>query len=75
MTYRTYRVGGNFISVDEATGHVPVGWEESWEITQEAFLALSAAAVPEVLETGQLDVADVVYEPSPEEPPPPEEPV
>lgn len=72
MTYRTYRVGGNFISVDESTGRVPVNWDESWEITKEAYDAIYAATVPEVTETGELDVLDVVFPPSPDEPPPPE---
>lgn len=74
MPYRTYRLGGDYISVDmDATG-APAHWDEYWEITAEAYAALNAAAVPGLKDDGDIVIDGDEFPPPPDPDPPPEGP-
>lgn len=66
MTFRTYRLGGDFVSVDLSQGEPPVEWDESWEITAEAYAAIRNHIVPVIEETGELVVVAEEFSPDPE---------
>lgn len=68
MTYRTYRLGGDFVSVDLSQHIPPTEYDEWWEITQDAYLALYAHDVPYIDPLGDLVVNEETF-------PPPDQPV
>ena len=72
MSFRTYRLGGDFISIDTSITAEPAGWDEWWEIDAAAYAALNAHAVPVVTDADQIVIAGDTFEAPPDEPPPEE---
>lgn len=66
MPFRTYRVGGNFISVDLSETLPPTDFDESWDITEDEYMELVAHGVPEVTEDNTPVINEAEY-PQPEE--------
>lgn len=62
--FRTYRLGGDFVSVDLGQHIPPTEYDEYWDISEEAYNALYAHDVPYVEPlTGELDVGDQQFPP------------
>jgi hypothetical protein len=61
--YRTYQVGGDFISVDLALTPPPTHYDKSWEITLEAYSELYAHSIPAIYPDETMGVNEDIFPP------------
>ncbi len=64
--FRTYQLGGDFVSVDLGQHAPPDHFDRSWEISQEAYNELYAHSIPAIYPDDSLGVNEDTFPPDPE---------
>lgn len=73
-TFKTWRIGHNYVTADVEVELPPLAWDEMWDVTAEEAAAIRSGAMPDEAAQALIDSPPDFPpdEPPPEDPPAPE---